>query len=92
MKNTNVVKNKTKVLRNIDRGMENWMMHHSVQDMRDLAFEMYNRGEDITCMIDLIHEMDEITIHTHMSNEDNVTAYAEYDILTYVEDVEHAIV
>lgn len=92
MKNTNVVKNRTKVLRNVDRSMENWMKHHSVQDLRDLAFEMYNRGEDITCMIDLIHEMDDMAIHANVYSKDSVAAYTEYDILTYVDEVEHAVV
>jgi hypothetical protein len=30
----------------------------SVQDMRDLAFEMYNRGEEIADIVELIHEKD----------------------------------
>ena len=88
MKNTNMVKNKTKVLRNVDKGMENWMKHHSVQDLRDLAFEMYNSGEDVGCMIDLIHEMDDMALHAHVYGADNVTSYSEYDILTYVEEIE----
>lgn len=92
MKNSNVTKNRTKVLRNIDRSIENWMKHHSVQDLRDLAFEMYNRGEDVNCMIDLIHEMDEMALHAHVYGDDNVAAYAEYDILTYVEEVEQGVV
>ena len=88
MKDQRVVKNRTKVLRNIDRGIENWMKHHSVQDMRDIVFEMYNRGEDISYMVDLVHQMDDMVRATHLVSDDNVTAFAEYDILTYVEEVE----
>ncbi len=89
MNSTNVVKIRTKVLRNLDSGMEDWMKAHSIQDLRDIVFEMYNRGEDISDMVDLVHEMDEIALHAHVIREDNVMAIAEYDILTYVDGVEH---
>jgi hypothetical protein len=51
---------------------------------------MYNRGEDISEMVELIHEMDSMAQNVHISSEENVYANAEYDILSYVEECEHA--
>lgn len=78
-----------KTLRGVDEDMENWMRYHSIQDLRDLAFEMYNRGEDISEMVQLIHEMDEMARNTHMA-DDMVYSNAEYDVLSYVEECEKA--
>ena len=81
-----------RTLRGIDRGMMDWMKYHTIQDLRDLAFEMYNRGEDISQMVELIHEMDTMAHATHMSNSEKVYDFAEYDILSYVEECEKAYV
>ena len=87
---TNIVKGKARALRNIDEGTENWLRTHDVQDMRDIVFEFYNRGENISGMVDLIHYFDDVMMHNHMGIEGNFLT-AEYDILTYVEEVEHAV-
>ncbi len=79
-----------RTLRGIDSDMIDWMKYHSIQDLRDLAFEMYNRGEDISEMVELIHEMDAMAQTTHIGQEENVYANAEYDILSYVEECERA--
>ena len=78
-----------RTLRGMDRDMIDWMRYHSVQDLRDLAFEMYNRGEEISEMVELIHEMDHMAQNVHIESQD-VYANAEYDILSYVEECEHA--
>ena len=78
-----------RTLRGMDRDMIDWMRYHSIQDLRDLAFEMYNRGEDISEMVELIHEMDHMAHNVHIESED-VYANAEYDILSYVEECEQA--
>ncbi|MDO9538028.1 MAG: hypothetical protein Q7J68_06890 [Thermoplasmata archaeon] len=80
-----------RTLRGMDNEMIDWMKYHSVQDLRDLAFEMYNRGEDISEMVQMIHEMDVMMANTHMASE-NVYTNAEYDILSYVEECEHSYV
>jgi len=81
---------RTRTLKGVDNDMQDWMKYHSVQDLRDLVFELYNRGEDISEMVELIHEMDSMAHRTHIGCEDNVYADAEYDILTYVEEMEQA--
>ncbi|MDD4308122.1 MAG: hypothetical protein PHU53_04875 [Thermoplasmata archaeon] len=81
-----------RTLRGMDSEMIDWMKYHSIQDLRDLAFEMYNRGEDISEMVELIHEMDAMAQSTHMTAEENVYANAEYDILSYVEECEQSYV
>ena len=81
-----------RTLRGVDRNMQDWMRYHTIQDLRDLAFEMYNRGEDISQMVELIHEMDGMAHTTHMGNENRVYDFAEYDILSYVEECEKAYV
>ena len=81
-----------RTLRGVDRNMMDWMRYHTIQDLRDLAFEMYNRGEDISGMVQLIHEMDGMAHVTHMANENRVYDFAEYDILSYVEECEKSYV
>ena len=83
---------KKKTLRGVDANMMDWMRYHSIQDLRDLAFEMYNRGEDISKLVELIHEMDQMAHATHMANDNRVYDFAEYDILSYVEECEKAYV
>jgi len=79
-----------RTLRGMDSEMIDWMKYHSIQDLRDLAFEMYNMGEDISEMVELIHEMDGMAHNVHITSEENVYENAEYDILSYVEECEHA--
>lgn len=81
---------RTRNLRGVDKDTQNWMKYHSVQDLRDIVFELYNRGEDISEMVELIHEMDTMAHNAHLSCNDNVYTDSEYDILTYVEDMEKA--
>ena len=81
-----------KTLRGVDRNMMDWMRYHTVQDLRDLAFEMYNRGEDISEMVQLVHEMDGMAHVTNMTNDNRVYDFAEYDILSYVEECEKSYV
>jgi len=81
-----------RTLRGMDSAMMDWMKYHTIQDLRDLTFEMYNRGEDISEMVELIHEMDIMAQNTHMTSEENVYANAEYDILSYVEECEQSYV
>ncbi len=81
---------RTRNLRGVDKDTQSWMKYHSIQDLRDIVFELYNRGEDISDMVGLIHEMDRMARHAHITCNDNVYADAEYDILTYVEDMEKA--
>ena len=81
-----------RTLRGVDRDMMDWMRYHTIQDLRDLAFEMYNRGEDISEMVQLIHEMDGMAHVTNMANENRVYDFAEYDILSYVEECEKSYV
>ena len=81
-----------RTLRGVDRNMMDWMRYHTIQDLRDLAFEMYNRGEDISEMVQLIHEMDGMAHVTNMTNDNRVYDFAEYDILSYVEECEKSYV
>ena len=90
MNSQKVTKGKARALRNIDEGTENWLRSHNVQDMRDIVFEFYNRGENISGMVNLIHYFDDVMIDNHIGVEGDFLT-AEYDILTYVDQVEHAI-
>jgi mevalonate pyrophosphate decarboxylase len=81
-----------RTLRGMDNEMMDWMKYHSIQDLRDLAFEMYNRGEDISEMVQLIHEMDSMAHATNMTNAEDIYADSEYDILSYVEECEKSYV
>ena len=81
-----------RTLRGMDSEMIDWMKYHTIQDLRDLAFEMYNRGEDISEMVELIHEMDSMAQKTRMTGTDNIYVESEYDILSYVEECEQVYV
>ena len=80
----------TRNLRVVDKDTNEWMKYHIVQDLRDIVFELYNRGEDISEMVELIHEMDAMAHHSMIGQDDSVYMDAEYDILTYVEEMEKA--
>jgi hypothetical protein len=79
-------------LRDVNPGMEDWLKYHTIQDLRDMVFELYNRGEDISEMVGLIHEMDAMAHRTYINNEENVYTFSEYDILSYVEEAEQAFI
>jgi hypothetical protein len=83
---------KRRRLAGVGRDMEDWLKYHTLQDLRDIAFEMYNRGEDISEVVQLVHEYDEIAHRMNIGNEEAVYTDAEYDILTYVQQVETAYV
>ena len=79
-------------IRGVDQNMIDWMRYHTIQDLRDIVFELYNRGEDISEMVEVIHDMDNMAHRTHMNCEETVYTDSEYDILTYVEELEEAFV
>ena len=79
-----------KQLRDVDQDMVDWMRYHTIQDLRDIVFELYNRGEDISEMVELVHQMDNMAHRTHMKCEESVYTTSEYDILSYVEELEQA--
>jgi hypothetical protein len=77
-------------IRGVDQDLVDWMKYHTIQDLRDIVFELYNRGENISEMVELIHQMDNMAHRTHINCEENVYTYSEYDILSYVEELEQA--
>ncbi len=79
-------------IRGVDRDTVDWMKYHTIQDLRDLVFELYNRGEDISQMVELVHQMDNMAHRTHIKCEESVYTNSEYDILSYVEEMEEAFV
>ena len=77
-------------LRDVNPDMEDWLKYHTIQDLRDIVFELYNRGEDISEMVELVHQMDAMAHRTHVNCEETVYTFSEYDILGYVEEAERA--
>ena len=77
-------------IRGVDQETVDWMKYHTIRDLRDIVFELYNRGENISEMVELIHQMDNMAHRTHINCEESVYTYSEYDILSYVEEMEQA--
>jgi len=81
---------KQRSLRGISDYMVDWMKTHNVQDLRDMVFELYNRGENVSEMVSLVHDLDIMMHNTHTSAYEAIETEADYDILSYVEEMEQA--
>jgi hypothetical protein len=38
-----------------------WLQHHTLEDMKDIARELAAKGEDVTDIVDVIKELEEIS-------------------------------
>ena len=81
---------KQRSLRGINDYMVDWMKTHNVQDLRDMVFELYNRGETVSEMVGLVHDLDTMMSKTHATAHEVIETEADYDILSYVEELEQA--
>jgi hypothetical protein len=45
----------------INNEVVDWLKNHSLKDMKDLAQEMSTEGEDVSDLVDVINELEEIS-------------------------------
>jgi uncharacterized protein YfkK (UPF0435 family) len=38
-----------------------WLQHHTLEDMRDIARELASKGEDVTEIVDVIKQLEDIS-------------------------------
>jgi hypothetical protein len=38
-----------------------WLQHHTLEDMRDIARELASKGEDVTEIVDVIRQLEDIS-------------------------------
>lgn len=46
-----------------------WLKHHTLDDMRDLARELAENGENVSDIVDVINELEEISEHEGVALE-----------------------
>ncbi|MFH0815818.1 MAG: hypothetical protein V1934_03265 [Methanobacteriota archaeon] len=65
-------------LRGVSAEDESWLREHSVKDLRNLVFEMYNLGEDVSDMVPLVNYMEELEMK--LITEQKLVSGEEMDI------------
>jgi hypothetical protein len=80
---------RTRKLRGVSAEDEGWLREHSVKDLRNLVFEMYNLGEDVSDMVPLVNYMEEL--ETKLITEQKLVSGEEMDIdvMDMVQEFEH---
>ena len=80
---------RTRKLRGVSAEDESWLREHSVKDLRNLVFEMYNLGEDVSDMVPLVNYMEEL--ETKLITEQKLVSGEEMDIdvMDMVQTFEH---
>ena len=80
---------KVRKLRGVCAEDETWLREHSVKDLRNLVFEMYNLGEDVSDMVPLVNYMEEL--ETKLITEQKLVSGEEMDIdvMDMVQEFEH---
>jgi len=69
---------RTRKLRGVSAEDESWLREHSVKDLRNLVFEMYNLGEDVSDMVPLVNYMEEL--ETKLITEQKLVSGEEMDV------------
>ncbi len=45
-----------------------WLSHHTLRDIRELAQELSAQGEDVTELVGAVNELEELLRETHADN------------------------
>jgi len=45
-----------------------WLSHHTLRDIRDLARELSSQGEDVTDLVGAVNELEALLRETHTDN------------------------
>ncbi len=47
-----------------------WLSHHTLRDIRELAQELSAQGEDVTELVGAVNELEELLAETRVNNAD----------------------
>jgi len=64
-----------------DEAVVEWMKTHTMKDMKDLVFELYAMGEDVSELVAIVNELEEMEMEIsgeNMYQEEYITASAEF--------------
>lgn len=48
-----------------------WLSHHTLKDIRELANELSSQGEDVTDLVWAVNELEALLAETHVDNGDD---------------------
>lgn len=48
-----------------------WLSHHTLKDIRELANELSSQGEDVTDLVGAVNELEALLAETHVDNGDD---------------------
>lgn len=51
-----------------------WLSHHTLKDIRELANELSSQGEDVTDLVGAVNELEALLAETHVDNGDDSDA------------------
>ena len=51
-----------------------WLSHHTLRDIRELAQELSAQGEDVTELVGAVNELEELLAETRANNADESEA------------------
>jgi len=51
-----------------------WLSHHTLRDIRDLARELSSQGEDVTELVGAVNELEALLRETHADNGEEADA------------------
>ena len=76
---------RNKRLRGVSTEDETWLKEHTVKDLRNLCFEMYELGEDVSDMVPLVNYME--SLETKLVTEQRMMSgeRIDFDVLGLVE-------
>ncbi|MBI5000656.1 MAG: hypothetical protein HZB92_03900 [Euryarchaeota archaeon] len=80
-----------KRLLGVDAAMEQWLREHSVQDLRDLVFEMYNMGEDTSEMVRVVNDYESLTNELMAQSRAEAGTDIDIDVFEYMTGTEKAV-
>ena len=64
-----------------DEAVVEWMKTHTMKDMKDLVFELYAMGEDVSELVAIVNELEEMEMEISgesMYQEEYIMASAEF--------------
>jgi hypothetical protein len=54
----------------VSRDTREWLEHHTIEDLKELACEMYSDGEDVSELVEVVNKLEQIEEHELGIHED----------------------
>jgi hypothetical protein len=81
---------RTRKLRGVSAEDECWLKEHTVKDLRNLVFEMYTLGEDVSDMVPLVNYMEDLELRLVTEQKLVSGEGSEMDVMDMVQAFNHA--